>query len=120
MKDSLSLHRAGFGSEDALFHPAEQRSIEIEWILSGDVWHHGSALPLIHQMPHRRDREFPAALICWHGFVGYEVEDTAAKSETSLLDLVLAHALLVVWDEDRGPKARWYNVLVRTASALGL
>ena len=53
---------------------------------------------------HERDREFPAALICWHGFVGYEVEDTAAMSEASLLDLVLAHALPVVGDEDRGPR----------------
>jgi hypothetical protein len=88
---ALAWKGRGGGAEDLLVDPPEERAIELHQLLTRDVRKHGTALALVHEIPHRGDGRLPPALVGHLRIVGYEVKFTAAVVETTLLDFMAAH-----------------------------
>jgi hypothetical protein len=90
----LALCGEGADPEDLLVHPPQERAIELQELLTRNVRQHGPTLAFVHQIPHRRDRRLPPALVGDLRFIGDEMEFAAAMAEATLLDLMGAHERL--------------------------
>jgi len=92
---ALAGQRQDAGAKNLLVHPAKQGAIELHQLLTRSVGQDRTTLPLVHEIPHRRDGWLSPALIGDLGIVGYEVELAAAVVQTTLFDFMGAHGRLV-------------------------
>ena len=87
----LALEQRGLGSEDLLVDPAQEGIVELDELLPRDVGKHRTALPFVHQVPHRRNCLLAATLVGNLGIVGNEVKLAATMTQAPLLDFMAAH-----------------------------
>ena len=91
----MAGERQDGGAEDLFVHPAQQGAVELHQLLTRGVRQDRTTLPLVHEIPHRRDGRLAPALIGHLGIVGYEVKLAAAMVQTTLFDFMSAHGRLV-------------------------
>jgi hypothetical protein len=96
-------HRPGRerAPKDLLVHPAQERAVELDRLLTRDVGQDRPALPFVHQVPHGRDRRLATAFVGHLGLIGDEVKLTPSMTEATLLDFMATHGELAGMDGEK-------------------